>query len=293
MIASCTMEYFALNNGVSLPAIGTGTNTFGRDDDDLMSKPTGNFTAMEDAIRAGYELYDCAISYGNEEGVGECIERSGLPREGFFILDKIRNGSPYNDSPENIRRSVEDSLGRMRMDYYDLFLVHQAIDPEIAKQGGQMDAEKTIALYQELERLYEEGIFRAIGVANFNRDQLEILLANTSVVPAVNQVRFNPAYRDSATIDFCRDNGIVPMAHSPLNFTCAPFKVDEEKKAEYRARASEVGDRYAKSWVQVLLRWNYQSGVCSIPKSSNPANQKANLDIFDFALTDEEMKLLS
>lgn len=286
------MEYFELNNGVSLPALGTGTNTFGRDDDDLRSAPTGNFTAMEDAIRCGYELFDCAMSYGNEEGLGTCLAESGIPRERFSILNKIRNSAPYNVSPESVRQCVKDSLARMRTDYYDLFLVHQAIDPEIAKVGGSMDVERTVALYHELEHMYEEGVFRAIGVANFNKEQLEVLIENCSIVPAVNQIRYNPACRNIETVEFCKDNGIIPMAHSPLNFEYALFKVDEAKKAEYRAKASEIGEKYGKSWVQVLLRWNYQYGVCSIPKSSNPANQKANLDIFDFELTQDEMDSL-
>lgn len=286
------MEYFELNNGVLLPAIGTGTNTFGRDDDDLGSEPTGNFSAMDDAIRAGYELFDCAISYGNEEGIGACLARSGIPREKLFVLDKIRNSAPYNVSPESIRQSVEESLARMQMDHYDLFLVHQAVDPVRAKEGRGMDVERTLALYHELESLYHEGAFRAIGVANFDDEQLGVLLENCSVVPAVDQIRYNPACRSVGTIETCRENGIVPMAHSPLNFTSGPFAVDETAKASFIAKASKVGEAHGKSWAQVILRWNYQNGICSIPKSSNPVNQRANLDIFDFALTDGEMALL-
>lgn len=286
------MEYFKLANGVLLPAVGTGTNTFGRDNDDLMSKPTGNFSAMYDAIKSGYEFYDSAISYGNEEGISDCLQESDISRDKLFILSKIPNRAPYNVDRDSIRRSVKESLERMRMDYYDLYLVHQAVDPNIAKQGGKMDKEKTLALYAALEDLYEEGVFRAIGVANFNVEQLKILLDHCKIAPMVNQIRINPACRNLDTVEFCKQNGIVPMAHSPLNFTAKPFVVDEAKKVEFKERAIPIGEKYGKSWAQVLLRWNYQMEICSIPKSSNPKNQVANLDIFDFALTDEEMQIL-
>ena len=107
------MKYFELSNGVRLPAIGTGTNTFGRDDDNLMSKPTGNFTAMYDAIKSGYEFYDSAISYGNEEGIGACLQESGIARDKLFILSKIPNRPPFNVDRGSIRQSVKDSLSRM------------------------------------------------------------------------------------------------------------------------------------------------------------------------------------
>ena len=286
------MKYFELSNGVRLPAIGTGTNTFGRDDDNLMSKPTGNFTAMYDAIKSGYEFYDSAISYGNEEGIGACLQESGIARDKLFILSKIPNRPPFNVDRGSIRQSVKDSLSRMRMDYYDLYLIHQPVDPAVAKMGGGMDAEKTLALYAALEELYEEGVFRAIGVANFNEEQLKILLDGCKIKPMVNQIRTNPACRSLNTVEFCKQNGIVPMAHSPLNFTAKPFTVDSEKKAQFIEAAAPIGTKYGKSWAQVLLRWNYQAGICSIPKSSNPKNQLANLDIFDFELTPEEFASL-
>ena len=286
------MEYFTLANGVRIPAIGTGTNTFGRDDDDLMSKPTGNFKAMESCLEVGYKLYDTAISYRNEEGIGECLKKSSVPREELFILGKIPNDDPYNTDPESIRKSVSDSMARLNIDYFDLFLIHQAVPARVAKEGGKMDEEKTCALYRELEALYREGKFRAIGVSNFDVEQLKILMDRCEIVPMVNEIRSNPATRNQEILDFCKANGILPVAHSPLNFTAGAFKVDAEKKAAYIAKAAPVGEKYGKSWAQVLLRWNYQAGICSIPKSSSPKNQAANLEIFDFALTDEEMQAL-
>lgn len=286
------MEYFELANGVKIPAIGTGTNTFGRDNDDLMSKPTGNFTAMDSALQVGYELFDTAISYKNEEGIGECLAKSGIAREKLFILGKIPNSEPYNCNAESIRQSVLDSMKRLQIDYFDMFLIHQAVPPKVAAAGGKMDVKVTSALYRTLEELYGEGMFRAIGVSNFNEEQLTLLMENTTIKPTINEFRTNPAARNKPLLSFCAKHGILPVAHSPLNFTAAPFTVDHGVAAEYREKAGKIGEKYGKTWAQVLLRWNYQSGICSIPKSSNPKNQAANLDVFDFVLTEEEMKLL-
>lgn len=287
------MEYFTLNNGVRIPAVGTGTNTFGRDDDDLMSKPTGNFAAMESCLKVGYRLYDTAISYRNEEGIGDCLKKSDVPRSELFILGKIPNDDPYNTSPESIRQSVADSMARLKIEYFDLFLIHQAIPARIAKAGGKMDVEKTVALYGELEAMYKEGKFRAIGVSNFDAEQLRVLMEHCKTKPMVNEIRSNPACRQKELVEFCKAAGILPVAHSPLNFTAGAFSVDQSAKADYIAKATPVGEKYGKSWAQVLLRWNYQSGICSIPKSSSPKNQAANLDIFDFNLTSQEMLALN
>lgn len=284
------MEFFHLNNGVLMPAVGSGTNTFGRDNDDLKSAPTGNFTAMETALHNGYRFFDTAISYGNEEGLGKCLAESGIHREEFFILSKIPNRSPYNCTEKSIRQSVEESLARMQTTYFDLYAIHQAVDYN--SPDGKMNTEVTVNLYKTLEELYREGVFRALGVANFNAEQLQILMDATGIVPACNQIRSNPAQRNMETIAFCKSHGIVPIAHSPLNFTSGAFAVDAEKKAEFIPAAQAIGEKYGKSWGQVLLRWNYQMGICSIPKAHNPKYQAQNLDIFDFALTQDEMDAL-
>lgn len=284
------MEYFQLNNGVRVPAVGSGTNTFGRDNGDLKSPPTGNFTAMESAILAGYRFFDSAISYGNEEGIGDCLKNSGISRNEFTILSKIPNRAPYNSTPKSIRQSVEDSLKRMKTDYFDLYTIHQAVDYN--SPDGKMNKEVTIALYKELEALYREGKFKALGVANFDREQLEILMENTEIVPACDQLRSNPANRNMETVEFCRSSGILPIAHSPMNFTRKAFQVDEEAAGRFKAVAARIGEKYGKSWAQVLLRYNYQMGICSIPKSHSVTSQRQNLEIFDFALDEEEMNRL-
>ena len=154
-----------------------------------------------------------------------------------------------------------------------------------------MNLEKTLELWHNLTVLYKEGKFRGIGVSNFNVEQLTAFLPECGLVPMVNEIRCNPAMRNTETVAFCKERDIQLIAHSPLSFSVAPgvFAVDED----YKARLAAVGEKYGKSWAQVQLRYNFQNGICSIPRSSKPKNQAANLDIFDFALTAEEMAQLS
>lgn len=266
------MEYFVLNNGVKMPTIGTGTNTFGKPNDDYEAAPNGDFTPVDSAIAAGYRLFDTAIAYGNEEGIGKALAECGVPRENLFITSKLPSRDPYTTSTDSVRKSVEESLRHMRTDHYDLFMIHRPFE----------DRQLMLRVWKDLEALLKEGKFRAIGVSNFGVEDLQVLLDGGSVVPAVNQVRRNPDIWNQEVIAFCKANGIQPMAHSPLNF----------KNADYKQTLADVGGQYHKSWAQVLLRLNYECGICCIPKSSNPKNQAANLEIFDFSLTKDDLARL-
>lgn len=218
-------------------------------------------------------MFDTALAYGNESGIGNVIAESGVPRKEFFITGNIPNREAYISSRESVRKSVEGSLERLRTDYFDLFLIHRPWE----------DKEQVVRVWHNLEELMQEGKIRAIGVSNFDIEQLKILMDAGDIIPAVNQVRCNPRVWNSEIIAFCKENGIQPMAHSPLNFS------DDE----YRLKLTAVGQKYGKSWAQVLLRYDFERGICTIPKSSNPINQVANLKIFDFKLKNEDMALLS
>ena len=286
------MEFFTLYNGIKMPAIGSGTNNFGRADSDRYeSELVGDYSAMESALEVGYRMFDTAMIYGNEDGIGACLKKSGIARGEFFIMGKIPNQSPYNDDMKSVRESVESSLKNLGTDYFDMFLIHKAVDDRVARAGGKMDLSKTLELWHNLTVLYKEGKFRGIGVSNFNVEQLTAFLPDCDVVPMVNEIRCNPAMRNTETVAFCKERNIQPIAHSPLSFSVAPgvFAVDED----YKARLAAVGEKYGKSWAQVQLRYNFQNGICSIPRSSKIKNQAANLDIFDFALTAEEMASLN
>ena len=286
------MEYFTLRNGTKMPAIGSGTNNFGRADSNEYTSPLiGDYSAMESALEVGYRMFDTALAYGNEDGIGDCLVKSGIPREEFFLMSKIPNRAPYNCTPESIRESVDTSLQRMKTDYFDMYLIHKAVDDAVAKQGGAMDLTKTLEIWYTLTDLYREGKLRGIGVSNFDVSQLTAFLKDCGEVPMVNEVRCNPACRNSEVIALCKEKGVQPIAHSPLSFSTAPgvFEVDEA----FKSKLSGVGEKYGKSWAQVQLRYNFQNGVAAIPRSSKKKNQAASLDIFDFALTDEEFQLLS
>lgn len=285
------MEYFTLANGVKIPAVGSGTNTFGREDDRYESALNGDFTPMVSAINVGYRLFDTALVYGNEDGLGKCIEESGIAREEFFLMGKIPNRSPYNDDEKSMRECIEGSLKNMRTDHFDMFLIHKAVDDAAAKRGETMNLTKTLEIWEVLKKLYAEGKFRAIGVSNFDTAQLQAFIdGGCGMLPMVNEIRCNPAMRNDETVEMCHRLGIQPIAHSPLSFSTAPgvFNVDEA----YKAKLGEIGEKYGKHWAQVQLRYNFQNGIVSIPKSSKPRNQASNLDIFDFSLTDEEMNSL-
>lgn len=285
------MESFIMYNGVRIPAVGSGTNNFGRaDSNDFTSALNGNFAAMDSALRVGYRLFDTAISYGNEKGIGECISRSDIPRKELFIMGKIPNREPYNSSPESIRSSVEKSLSDLKLGYFDMFFIHKAVDDRVAKQGEKMNLKTTVMLWKTLNELYREGKFRAVAVSNFDCSQLTALMSATDLVPMANEIRCNPVMRNTETVEFCKAHKILPIAHSPLSFSTAPgvFCVDEA----FKQKLSDIGSRYGKGWAQVQLRYNYQRGIVSIPRSSKESNQIANLNIFDFSLTEEEMKAL-
>lgn len=285
------MEFFTLYNGVKMPAIGCGTVNYGREGRKLENPLNNDFTALDSAIELGYRLFDTALAYGNEEGIGEHLQKSGVPRDELFISSKVPNYAPYNVSPQSVRDSVCESMRRLRTDYLDMLLIHHAVPPKAEAQGLPMDLERTAEVWLTFDALMKEGKLRGIGVSNFNIEQLDQLMDATGVKPMVNQVRCNPAIQNLEIVEYCKSIDILPEAHSPLNFTVARDKKVEDP--EYKAKLVEIGEKYGKSWAQVILRYNYQNGMCSVPGSFNPANQLANLSIFDFELSSEEMAALT
>ncbi len=273
------MEYFCLNDGRKIPAIGTGTNTFGKPNDDFKAEPNNDFTPLYNAIDQGYELIDTATAYGNEAGLGQVFANCSVPREKLFITGKLPARSPFIDTPDSIRACVNNSLEKLTVRYFDLFMLHQPLP-----------AEKLAEVWDSMEGLVREGTVKSIGVSNFNVEQMQTLLSIAKIKPAANQVRRNPCAWNTEVIEFCKENDILPMGHSPLNFSAGPGVVGTN--LAYKDKLIEVGGKHGKSWAQILLRYNYERGVVTIPKSSNPANQIANLQIFDFKLTEEDYSIL-
>lgn len=266
------MEYFRLNNGTDIPCLGTGTNTYGKENNDYNGALNGDFSALESAITLGYRLIDTAISYRNESGVGQTIKESGVEREAFYLTTKIPADVAYIKDKETVRKTLNQSLKNLETDYIDLYLIHKPIE----------DEDKLRLTWEVMEEFVSEGKFKSIGVSNFSIEELEKLDKFARIKPAVNQIKSNPIQWNNEWITYMMDRNIRPQAWGPMKTT------DRHKEV-----LSKIGENYGKSWGQVLLRYQTQRGIVVIPKSHDSENQKANLDSLEFLLSDEDMVRVS
>lgn len=247
------MKYAELNNGVKMPMEGVGTF--------LMTHDEAEASALS-ALESGYRLIDTANAYCNEKAVGRAMKRSGLPREEIFLETKLW---PAFYEQED---AVEKTLERLGTDYIDLLLIHQP--------AGNYHAG-----YRLMEKAYKEGKVRAIGISNFTKAQVEELLSACEVKPTVLQTELHPYNQEPELKKFLSENGIVPQAWYPLGHG--------DKALLEEPLFAWLGKKYGKSAPQIVLRWHIQSGNIVIPGSKNPEHIKSNFDLFDFALTDDEM----
>lgn len=252
-------ERVTLNNGVEMPWLGLGV--YGLEDGAEVER------AVLHALETGYRSIDTATIYGNERGVGRAIRASGIPREEIFLTTKV-----WNDAQREQRTpaAFEDSLERLDTEYVDLYLVHWPV-PGCYKKT-----------WQELERIHESGRARAIGVSNFMPHQLDDLLSGSRIVPSVNQVEFHPRLVQRELLEYCRKHDIRVEAWSPL--------MQGQVVAEPTVIA--LAEKYSKTPTQVVLRWDLQHGVVTIPKSGTPARIAENARIFDFELSADDMRRL-
>lgn len=252
------MEYVTLNNGVKMPLLGYGVYQVSKEECER---------CVLDAIACGYRLIDTAQSYFNEEAVGSAISKCGVPREELFITTKIWID---NYGYDKCKKSVEESLKKLQLDYVDLVLLHQ---PFADYYGA----------YRALEDLYEEGKIRAIGVSNFYSDRLvDMCLFERKVIPAVNQMETNPMNARFVDQEIMKKYGVQHEAWAPFG---------EGKNGMFENPVLvQIGNKYGKSPAQVILRWLTQRGVVALAKSTHKERMEENFDIFDFQLTDEDMK---
>ena len=251
------MEYKTLNNGVKMPVVGFGV--FQVKDEEECKR------VVLDAIDAGYRLIDTAQSYGNEEAVGKAIQETHVPREELFITTKVWIS---NYGYEKSKASVEESLKKMQLDYFDLVLLHQ---PFKDYHGA----------YRALIDLYKEGKIKAIGVSNFYPDRLVDLALDTEVVPAVNQVEVNPFHQQDTALIYNTKYGVQLEAWAPFA---------EGKNGIFTNETLvEIGNKYNKSVGQVILRWLVQRGIVPLAKTVRKERMQENLNIFDFELSADEM----
>lgn len=264
-----TVPTFTLNNGVEIPAIGLGV---------FQSPPAETIDAVRTALETGYRHIDTAAAYLNEREVGEGIRRSGLARDEVFIETKIWV-SDYGTA--ETLHGFEKATAKLGVDQLDLLILHQ---PAI----GIFD--RTIAAYKALEKLHADGFVRAIGVSNFTPTWLPRLLDEIDVIPAVNQIELHPYYVQKASQQANAVHGILTQAWSPIGGITFYGGYDGPGRSTLNdPTLIEIGQRYAKTPAQVMLRWHIQQGRQVIPKSTRPARIAENFDIFDFSLTDAEL----
>ncbi|GET20142.1 aldo/keto reductase [Prolixibacter denitrificans] len=248
-----------LSNKVEMPYFGLGVFQ-SEEGEEVMN-------AVKWAIEAGYRHVDTAALYRNEKGVGQAIRESGIDRKEMFVTSKVWNSDQGYDQT---LKAFDTSMNKLGFDYLDLYLVHWPVS------GKYKDT------WKALEKLYKDGKVRAIGVSNFMQHHLEDLMQDAEIMPMVNQVEFHPRLVQQELVDFCLKNNIRHEAWSPLM----------QGKVLDLPQIKAIAEKYGKSTAQVILRWDLQKGVITIPKSVHKERIVSNADIFDFSLTDEEMKTL-
>ncbi len=260
------MKTIQLNNGVNIPAIGYGTYKTSENDVSIILS----------AIECGYRLLDTASIYKTEQQTGAAARESGIPREEITVISKVwRNDLGYHKTKE----AFAHSLKQTGLNYLDLYLIHWPANARNFNNWQKTNAET----WRAMEELLEEGKIKSIGVSNFWPEHLEALLDSAKIKPAVNQIEFHPGYWQPETTQYCKEKGIVLQAWSPL----------ARGRIFGNEILIEIANRHQKTVSQIALRWIVQQGVIPIPKAASKERMNENFDIFDFALSDEEMELIN
>lgn len=251
-----------LKNGIDMPNIGFGTSLIEGDECVINIKQ---------ALQAGYRHIDTASVYKNEKYIGKAIKESEIPREEIFITSKV-----WKDSMgyENTIKSFNDSLKNLDLDYIDLFLIHWP---------RNNDEKLNIETWKALEDLYKQKKVRAIGLSNYLKHHLEIILNNCEIIPMVDQIEFHPGLMREETIKFCKENNIVVEAWAPLG----------KGKMLQNEDLIRISKKYNKSVAQICIKWCLQNDVVPLPKTTNWNRMLENKDVFDFIISDEDMNFIN
>ncbi len=259
-------EYYTLSNGRNIPKIGFGTAPL---------KGEEAYQAVRDALDAGYRHIDTAAIYGNEEEVGRAVRDSKIPREKLYITSKL---DASIKSYEHAIAAFHESLKRLGMDYLDLYLIHA---PWPWNEKFSDHKEGNVAAWRALEKIYEEGLANAIGISNFDPDDIQNILDNGTVVPHVNQIKYHIGHPQKATRELCNRHNILVEAYSPLGR--GGVLTDE--------RVVAMAKKHDVTPARLCVRYVLEKGALPLPRSSNPTHIKANADV-DFTLSDKDIKTL-
>ncbi|HEV7275161.1 MAG TPA: aldo/keto reductase [Devosiaceae bacterium] len=251
----------ALRDGNSIPQLGLGV---------WQVPPESTARVVLDGISVGYRSIDTAEGYNNEEGVGQAIAEADVPRSELFITSKLRNGGhAYDDA----MRSFDETMRKLRLEQLDLFLIHW---PQPSKG-------KYVEAWKALVQLQQEGRIRSIGVSNFNPDHLERIIGETGVTPVLNQIELHPTFQQRDKRSFLKQHDIRIESWSPLG----------SGRALDNPVLVEIGEKYAKTVAQTIIRWHLQEGLIVIPKTTHRARMEENISVFDFELDAEDMQRIA
>jgi diketogulonate reductase-like aldo/keto reductase len=262
------IDSYQLSNGVKIPCVGFGT----------WQTPNGEVavSSVKSAIAAGYRHIDTAQAYGNEESVGKAVKESGVKREELFITSKLTNNE---HGYEKALAAFEVTMKKLDLTYLDLFLIHWP-NPIAFRSKWQ---EVNTGTWKAFEELYKAGRIRAIGISNFHQRHIEPLLKTAAVAPMVNQIRLCPGDTQDEVAAYCRSQGILLEAYSPLGVGQI-FEVPEMQG---------LSKKYGKSIAQICIRWSLQMGFLPLPKSVTPERIKENAEVFGFELSTDDVKLIA
>lgn len=266
-------EVFTFSNGVEIPAIGLGTWQMSPEEAEQM-------TAY--ALNSGYIHIDTARTYGNEEGVGKGMKASGVNREDFFLTTKV---SAFSKTYDEAKKDIEDSLTALDTEYLDLVIIHAPRPWDKMHSDGPIEKlyfEENLQVWRALEEAYEAGKVKAIGVSNFEIDDLVNLLENVKIKPMLNQIKYHIGFRDEQLVQYCQENDIIVEAYSPIG----------TGKLLNNPDIQTIADKYNKSTAQIAIRYCYQKGLVVLPKSVHEEYVDNNADL-DFEILATDMDYLN
>ena len=265
-------DTYTLSNGVKIPVIGFGT----------WQSPDGDvaYQAVKWALEAGYRHIDTAAIYGNEVSVGQAIADSGIAREELFVTTKLWNDAHSFDAAT---AALDESLRKLGLDYVDLYLIHWPNPAAVQANGDDAWIDANADTWRAMEAAYKSGKTRAIGVSNFVVHHLEALAKTQEVAPMVNQIFLNPSDAQAEVVAYNQAHNIISEAYSPFG-TGRLLGNDV---------VADIAAKYGKSETQILLRWSLDNGFLPLPKSTHEDYIKANTDVFDFTLADEDLDALN